>query len=34
MNRTEYANAVHELLGLDIDPAAFLPAGDSSACRV
>src|SRR5580704_15691361 len=22
MNRTEYANAIHDLLGLDIDPAA------------
>jgi cytochrome c551/c552 len=30
MNRTEHANAVHELLGLDIDPAAFLPADDTS----
>src|SRR6202162_4131479 len=30
MNRTEYANAVHELLALEIDPAAFLPADDSS----
>jgi len=30
MNRAEYANAVHELLALDIDPAAFLPADDSS----
>ena len=30
MNRTEYANALRELLGLDIDPAAFLPADDTS----
>src|SRR5215475_6005687 len=30
LNRTEYANAVHEILGLTIDPAAYLPADDSS----
>lgn len=30
LNRTEYANAVRSLLALDIDPAAFLPADDSS----
>ena len=30
MNRTEYANAIHDLLGLEIDPAAYLPADDSS----
>src|SRR5690348_7395243 len=29
-NRTEYANAIHDLLALDIDPASFLPADDSS----
>ena len=29
-NRTEYANAVRELLALDIDPAGFVPADDSS----
>jgi Protein of unknown function (DUF1592)/Protein of unknown function (DUF1588)/Protein of unknown function (DUF1585)/Protein of unknown function (DUF1587)/Protein of unknown function (DUF1595)/Planctomycete cytochrome C len=29
-NRTEYANAIHDLLALDIDPAAFLPADDTS----
>src|SRR5580692_259624 len=30
VNRTEYANAIRGLLALDIDPAAFLPADDSS----
>ncbi len=30
VNRTEYANAIHNLLALDIDAAAFLPADDSS----
>src|SRR5262245_1677045 len=30
LNRTEYANAIHDLLGLDIDPALYLPADDSS----
>jgi len=30
MNRTEYANAIRELIGLDIDPAAYLPADDTS----
>ena len=30
LNRTEYANAVREILGLTIDPAAYLPADDSS----
>ena len=30
LNRTEYANAIRGLLELDIDPAAFLPADDSS----
>jgi hypothetical protein len=30
MNRTEYANAIRELLGLEIDAAAYLPADDSS----
>ena len=30
VNRTEYANAIHSLLALDIDPAAYLPADDSS----
>jgi len=30
VNRTEYANAIRSLLALDIDPAAYLPADDSS----
>ena len=30
LNRTEYANAIRDLLALDIDPAAFLPADDTS----
>ena len=30
LNRTEYANAIRSILALDIDPAAFLPADDSS----
>jgi cytochrome c551/c552 len=30
MNRTEYANAIRDLLGLDIDPAVYLPADDTS----
>ncbi len=30
MNRTEYANAIRDLLALEIDPAAYLPADDSS----
>ena len=30
LNRTEYANAVHDLLGLDVDPAPLLPADDES----
>ena len=30
LNRTEYANAVRDLLDLRIDPAMFLPADDSS----
>jgi hypothetical protein len=30
MNRTEYANAIRDLLGLDIDPATYLPADDTS----
>jgi hypothetical protein len=30
LNRTEYANAVHDLLALDVDSATLLPADDSS----
>jgi hypothetical protein len=30
VNRVEYANAVRDLTGLDIDPAALLPVDDSS----
>ena len=30
LNRTEYANAIRDLLDLEIDPAMFLPADDSS----
>src|SRR5438067_10422104 len=30
LNRTEYTNAIRELVGLDIDPAVYLPADDSS----
>lgn len=30
MNRTEYANAIRDLLDLDIDPALYLPSDDSS----
>jgi cytochrome c551/c552 len=30
LNRVEYANSVHDLLGLDIDVAALLPADDMS----
>jgi hypothetical protein len=30
LNRTEYANAVHDVLGLEIDPAPLLPADDES----
>jgi mono/diheme cytochrome c family protein len=28
LNRTEYANSIHDLLTLDIDPAALLPVDD------
>src|SRR5215469_14791045 len=31
LNRTEYANAVHDLLSLDIDAAALLPPDDESS---
>jgi len=30
LNRTEYANAVRDVLGLEIDPSALLPADDES----
>lgn len=30
LNRTEYGNAVHDLLDLDIDAASFLPADDEA----
>ena len=30
LNRTEYANAVRDLLDLDIDPAQYLPSDDST----
>ncbi len=30
LNRVEYANAVHDLLGVDVDPAKFLPPDDST----
>jgi mono/diheme cytochrome c family protein len=30
LNRTEYANVIHDLLALEIDPAMFLPPDDSS----
>jgi mono/diheme cytochrome c family protein len=31
LNRTQYANAVHDLLALDVDPALLLPPDDSSS---
>ncbi|PWU06072.1 MAG: hypothetical protein C5B51_13115 [Terriglobia bacterium] len=30
VNRTEYANAIRDILGLEIDPGEFLPVDDSS----
>src|SRR5262245_9390638 len=30
LNRTEYANAIRDLIDLDIDPAKFLPSDDST----
>ena len=30
VNRTEYANAIKDLLAVDVDPAAYLPVDDSS----
>ena len=31
VNRVEYANSVRDLLGLEVDPAAFLPVDDASS---
>ena len=31
VNRVEYANSVRDLLGVDVDPAAFLPVDDASS---
>jgi hypothetical protein len=31
LNRAQYANAVHDLLGLNVDPALLLPPDDSSS---
>jgi len=31
VNRIEYANSVRDLLGIEIDPAAFLPVDDASS---
>jgi len=31
LNRTEYANVIRDLLGIEVDPAAFLPVDDSSS---
>src|SRR5215467_13483739 len=30
LNRREYANAIHDLLGFEVDPAGFLPVDDTS----
>jgi hypothetical protein len=30
LNRTEYGNAIRDLLALDVDPSAYLPADDES----
>ena len=30
MNRTEYANVIHDMLALDIDPAKYLPSDNST----
>ncbi len=30
LNRTEYKNAIHDLLAVDIDPARYLPSDDST----
>ena len=31
LNRTEYANVIRDLLGVEVDPSAFLPVDDSSS---
>jgi hypothetical protein len=31
LNRTEYANVVHDLLDLEIDPSTYLPSDDSTS---
>jgi mono/diheme cytochrome c family protein len=30
LNRTEYANVIHDLLALDVDPTKYLPSDDST----
>ena len=30
LNRTEYANAIHDLLDIEIDPATYLPSDDAA----
>src|SRR5436190_11780335 len=30
LNRTEYANVIHDLLDIEIDPAAYLPSDDAA----
>ena len=30
LNRTEYANAIRDLLALEVDPTKFLPSDDST----
>ncbi len=30
LNRTEYANVIHDLLGIEIDPGKYLPSDDST----
>src|SRR5579862_5289937 len=30
LNRTEYANAIHDLLALDVDPSSLLPPDDAA----
>src|SRR5262245_4619119 len=31
LNRTEYANVIHDLLDLDVDPGKYLPSDDSTS---